>query len=235
MGSRKAEKLQKHKKEIRRKSILNLFLVVGASLTVGILVIGPISSLADLLIGGLAVQITSSLITVFLLALYLAPTLHFKEGNKLESNKHKEYYLDQALDQSPMIQYMEEMGLEVVEKTDNRVKLETFPSRIHEIFGWSKSIEIETVDEGENEETVIMRRNGEDVEKVRTEVEEKEDGCEVEETGVSLKRHSASYMELMMLLYPAAQRKMLEVADEELELLDENISVGLSKFSIESE
>jgi hypothetical protein len=235
VGSRKAEKLQKHKKEIRRKSILNLFLVVGASLAVGIFVIGPISSLADLLIGGLAVQITSSLITVFLLALYLAPILHFKEENKLESNKHKEYYLDQALDQSPMIQYMEEMGLEVVEKTENRVKLETSPSRIHEKFGWSNSIEIETIDERETEETVIIRRNGEDFEKVRTKVEEKEEGCKVEETGVSLKRHSASYMELMMLLYPAAQRKMLEVADEELELLDEDISVGLSKFSIESE
>ena len=235
MSSRKAEKLQKHKKEIRRKSILNLFLVVGASFTVDILVMGPVSSLADLLIGGLAAQITSGLVTVFLLGLYLAPTLHFKEGNKLESNKHKEYYLDQALDQSPMIQYMEKMGLEVVEQTDNRVELETFPSRIHEKFGWSKSIEIETVEEGENEETVIISRNGEDAEKVRTEVEKKEEGCEVEETGVSLKRHSASYMELMMLLYPAAQRKMLEVADEELELLDENISVGLSKFSIESE
>lgn len=235
MSSRKAEKLQKHKKEIKRKLILDFLLFVGASLVVGIFVIGPVSSVADLLIGGLAAQITSGLIILFLLAMYLAPTLHFKEENKLESNKDKEYYLDQALDQSPMIQYMEEMGLEVVEQTDNRVELETFTSSIHEKLGWSNSIEIEAVEKGENEETVIVRRNGEDVEKVRTKVEEKEDGCEVEETGVSLKRHSTSYMELLMLIYPAAQRKMLEVADEELELLDENISIGLSKFSIEPE
>jgi hypothetical protein len=70
---------------------------------------------------------------------------------------------------------------------------------------------------------------------VRTKVEEKEEKCEVDETGISLKRHSASYMELTMLLYPAVQRKMLEVADEELELLDENISIGLSRFGIEPE
>lgn len=235
MTSRKAEKLQRHKREIRRKSILDLFLFVGATLTVGIFVIDPISYVADLLIGGVAAQITSGLIILLFLSLYLAPTLHFKEENKLKSNKDKEYYLDQALDQSPMIQYYEEMGLEKVEQTDDRIKLEAYSSKIHEKFGWSDSLEIEVVEKGENKETVMVRRNGEDAEKIRTYAEEKEEGCEVEETGVSLKRHSPSYMELIMLIYPTIQRKILEIADEELELLDENISIGLSKFSIESE
>lgn len=234
MTSRRAEKLQKHKKEIRRKSILDFLLFIGLSLALGVFVFGPLASVADLLLGGFAFQVTLILLIILFSILYMAPSLHFKEKNKLESNKDKEYYLGSAPDQAPMIQYLEEIGCEKVEERDNRVKLETFASYMDKKLGRSSTIEIEVVNREEDEETAIIRRNGEDVEKVRTKVEEKEESCEVEEIGVSLKRHSISYMELLMVIYPTIQRKVLEVADEELELLDEDFSIGLSKFKLEA-
>lgn len=235
MDSKKAERLEKHKKEIKRKAFLNLFLTLTAGIGIGLLLWGPVADILSLLIGDIAMIATVLLFIGFGSIVYISPIIHFKEKYKLKSNKKTEYYLERGLEKTPMIQFMETQGWEEVEVTEDKIKLETYPSFLHKTSGRKTTMEIEVLEKDGNEETAVTRINGKKVEKIKTTVEPEEEGSLISETAISIKRFSPAYLELLLFMLPQMQDALKDAAEEELELLDENIEYGISKFNLESE
>lgn len=165
----------------------------------------------------------------------MMPLLHYREENEVKSNKEPEYYLERGWDKVPLVELIESQGWEEVENTEDNIILETYPSFLHKAVGRKSTMEIEVVERNGNLETVILKSDGKEIEKIRSKVEPGNDGSIIHETGVSLKRYSPAYLELLLFILPQMQDTLKEIADENLELLDENVEYGLSKFTLKSE
>jgi hypothetical protein len=235
MDSKKAERLEKHKKEIKRKAYLNLFLTLVAGLGIGLFLWGPVAGFLNLFIGQATAVATIAVFIIFGTLVYKTPLLHYREENKLKSNKKPEYYLERGLDKIPLVEIIENQGWEEVNSTEDKISLETYPSFIHRFIGRKSIVEIEILQKEDNKETAVVRKDGKEIEKIKSIIEPKDDGSIIQETGVSLKRYSPVLLELILLMYPQIEDELKEAAEEKLEFIDENVEFGLSKFSLESE
>lgn len=132
-----------------------------------------------------------------------------------------------------MVELMESQDWKVTESSQEHIKLEMYPSLIHEKINRKKTAEIKLVEKGEDYETVIMRINGDDIEKLKSVVEETDEGSQIQETGVSMKRFSPAYLEAILFMFPQIQETIDEITEENWDIVDENIDYGFSKFEIE--
>jgi hypothetical protein len=233
MESRKAEKLERHKREIKHRAYLNLFLVTAFSIGLGVFLGGPTLGFLSILIGDVNSLIAVSGFFLLLAITWCSPVLHYREKMTVRSNKDRDYYMDRGMDKLPLIELLEDEGWDEVEKDEKRIKLETYPSIIHRKLGKKSTMEFEITEKEGNQETVILRKNGREREKIRSTFTQEEDGSKIKETGVSMARTSPAYLEIMMFVLPQIQETLQEVAEEKLELLDENLEIGFREFKIE--
>lgn len=235
MDATKAERLEKHKKEIRRMAYLEILLGLLFAFGLGLVLWGPVADILNLFIGGTATFATILVLIGVAGLVYMMPLLHFKEENEVRSDKDPEYYLNRGLDELPFVELIESQGWDEVETTEEKIKLETYPSFLHKFIGEKSTAEIEITEKEGHEETVVLSKNGKDLEKMKTRVEAEEDGSYIKETGVSLRRYSPAYLEIMLFILPQVQETLKQIADEKLELADENIKIGLTRYKLESE
>lgn len=235
MDSKKAERLKKHEKEIKRKAYLNLFLTLLVGIGVGTVLWGPAAEVLNFLIGESA---TTTAILAFIVLgglVYMTPLLHYKEENEIKSDKKPDYYLKGGWDKTPLIEFVESRGWEEIEKSEQRIVLEKYPSILHEAAGKKSTMEIEILEKEGNQEIVVFKLDGKEIEKVKAIVKPEEEGSIIQETGVSLKRYSPAYLELLLFILPQVKEAMEDAANEEIELLDENIEYRISKYNLDTE
>ena len=235
MDSTKIEKLEKHKKEIKRKAYLNILLTFVASITIAVILKGPIARLLKFFTGETT---TFALVTITFglgLLIYITPLIHYRQELETRSDKKPAYYLERGLNKNPIVEVLESQGWDEVEVMSDKILLEAYSTFIHRLIGKKSTMEIEIVEKREDKIISVFSLNGKQIEKTRTTVKPEENGSIIHETSVSVKRYSPAHLELILFILPEMQDAVKEAAEEDLELLDENIEYGVSKFSLESE
>jgi len=233
MDSKKAEKLEKHKKEMRRRSYMDILFGMAIIAVVGTVLWGPVSQILTSVAGLNTAMAAVSLLTVLGVLVYFTPVIHYREKQAVRSNRDRDYYLDRGFENVPMINLLESEGWEEKNKTEDKIVLETYPSYLHKLFRKKSSMEIEILEKSGNQEIAVLRQDGKDIEKLKTTVESEENGSLLKTTGISLQRYSLSHIELLLIILPTVKNAYKEAAEEKLEFIDENLQYGLSQFKLE--
>ena len=235
MDFKKAEKLEKHKKEIKHRAYLNLFLTLIAGVGIGIVLGGPVTGILNLLVGDNATIATVLVLLGFGGLVYMTPLFHYKEKVKAKSDRNPDYYLETGLDKTPLVQLAESQGWEEVKSTEDKITLEIYPSTLHKLVGRKSTMEVEILERDENHTIAVLRKDGKEIEKIKSTIEPESEGSIINGTGISLERTSPAYLELLLFILPQIQDTLKEAAEEKLEIVDENIEYSFSKFNLNAE
>jgi hypothetical protein len=233
MDSKKAEKFERHRKELRKKAFLNITIVILVATGLAFYIGGYT---ADFLFLFLSTNIVVWFSTVFVAALILIwslPILHYREKVTMNSEKSKQHFKDREPEKSPIVQILEERGWKEVKSGEESVKLETYPTLFHRLINKKASLELLEEEEGEDYEITVLKTGGKEVSRIKTEYEEKEKGLEITETTVSRSRVSPVYVEVTLYLMPEVQELTEEAAEDEVEIVKEEIDYGINTYDLE--
>ncbi|AOV94622.1 hypothetical protein AQV86_01700 [Nanohaloarchaea archaeon SG9] len=233
MDPRKAQKFERHRKELRKKAFLNITIVILVATGLAFYIGG---FTADFLYIFLSTNIAVWFSTVFVAALifiWSLPLLHYREEAKMKSEKAKEHFLDMEPEKSPIVQVMEERGWEKIESDENEVRLETYPTLFHRILKKKASLHLEEEERGQDHEVTVLKTGGKEVSRIKTEYEETDEGLEITETTVSRTRVSPIYVEVTLYLMPEIEELTEEAANEEIEIIDEDIDYSINHYEFE--
>lgn len=233
MDSGKAEKFQKHRKEIQKKAFLNVTIILLLVTGLGLYVSGYAADFLLLVLSTNIATLFSALFVGVIVVMWSLPLLHYREKIRMSSDKEIGYYRDRDLDESPIVEVLEQQGWEEVESNDEKVVLETYPSIFHRLIKRKVNLILESEGKGENVEISKFKTRREDISRIKTEFEEKEDCTEITETTVSLSRVSPVYLEVTMYLMPEIQSMVEDMGEEGLEVEEEDVDFGSTAYSIE--
>lgn len=233
MDQKKADRLQRHQKELRRRAWLNLVLMMAFAVGLGLLLGGPIRGSVAALFG----EATSGVIVFSVLGLlwiaYSIPFLHFREEYTIRSDREPEYFLERGLDRLPLVMLLEEQGWEEVEATKDRIRLETYPTALHRLLNRRSTIELEVEEQEDSYEVSVLRSGGKNLERTISEIEPTDNGgSRIHEVGVSLSRVSPARLEVLLVILPKLQEMLEDAAEDEMEIIDEDLEYGLSAFEL---
>lgn len=233
MDSGKAEKFQKHRKEMQRKAFLNVTIILLLVTGLGLYVAGYAADLLLLVLTTNVATVFSALFVGVIVIMWSLPLLHYRERMIMSSDRDIEYYRDRDLDESPIVEVLEQQGWEEVKVDDDKVVLETYPSFFHRLIKRKVTLILEQEESGENMEISKLRTRRKNISRIKTEFREQESGTEVTETTVSLSRVSPVYLEVTMYLMPEIQSMIEDMGEEGLEVVEEDVDFGVSAYSME--
>ncbi|MFB6114867.1 MAG: hypothetical protein ABEK04_01135 [Candidatus Nanohalobium sp.] len=233
MDSGKAEKFEKHRKEMQRKAFLNITIILLLVTGLGLYIAGYAADFLFMVFSTNIAVLFSAMFVGVIVVIWSIPMLHYREEMKMISDKDKSYYQERDLADSPVIQVLEQQGWEEVKSDDKEVVLETHPSFFHKIIKRKVTLILEKKESTEEKEISVLRTRRKGISKIKTEYEEKDGETEITETTVSLSRVSPVYLEITMYLMPEIEGMVEDIGEEGLEVLEENVEFGLSRYSLE--
>lgn len=232
MDSKKAERFEKHRKELRKKAFLNVAIVLLVATGIGFYAGGYAAQFLMIMAVVDQAVIFSMVFVASLVVLWVLPLLHYREKIEMKSSADKKHFTDRSIEESPMIQQLEESGWTEEESTEEKIVLSTYPTMVHRLIGKKSKMILEEEKASENEEIHLLKKPGKDIARTKTEYKETEKGLEITETTVSLSRVSPIYIEVSMFFMPEIQ-EMTEETVEDIEILDEEIDYGFQKYELE--
>jgi hypothetical protein len=96
-----------------------------------------------------------------------------------------------------------------------------------------RHLTLEQVEEDENQEITVMRKDDTEVARIKTEYEDTEEGLKIKETTVSRSRVSPIYLEVTMFLTPEFEELTEEATEEDIEVIDEEIDFRLKQYEFQ--
>lgn len=232
MDSEKAKKFEKHRKEMQKLAFLNAavitFYLAGLALFLG----GYAQEFMYLLVSVQPTVFVSGLFVTMIIFMWAMPIFHYREERKAVTDKDREYYRERGLAEDPTVEVLEERGWEEVEVQDDRVVLETYVSPFHRLINRKTTVIMEKEDEDENSETYVLKTEKEEISRTKIEYHERNDRNILTETTVSLNRVSPVYLEINIFLEPQIEGLIEDVAEEDLEIENEDIDVGFRRYEL---
>lgn len=233
MDSKKAERFEKHRKELRKKAFLNIAIVLLVATGIGFYAGGYAADFLMILAAVDTAVIFSMAFVFSLVILWVLPILNYRERVEMKSSASKDHYMNKSLEESPLIQMLEESGWEEEEASEEKVVLTTHATMFHKILGKESKMMLEREEASEGHEIHLLKRLGEDIARIKTEYSETEEGLEITETTVSLSRVSPVYIEVTMFLMPEIQEMAEDTAEEDLETVDEEVDYRFKPYELE--
>jgi len=233
MDSRKSEKFERHRKELRKKAFLNITIVILVATGLAFYIGGYTAEFLYMFLSTNIVVWFSTVFVAALIFIWSLPILHYREKATITSGKNKEHFLDRKPERSPIVQILEERGWKEVESDKDEVKLETYPTLLHRALNWKASLQLEEEERGEDHEITVLKTGGSEVSRIKTEYEETDEGLEITETTVSRSRVSPVYVEVTLYLMPEIQELTEDAAEDEIEIIDEQVDYGLKQYEFE--
>lgn len=232
MDSGKAEMFQKHRKEMQRKAFLNVTILLLLVTGLGLYIAGYAAELLLVVLTMNIATLVSALFVFVIVIMWSLPLLHYREKMKMSSDKEADYYRERDLEESPIIEVLEQQGWKEVEADEEKVVLETYPSIFHRLIKRKVTLILESEEEGENYDISKLRTRRKDISRIKTEYKETGDATEITETTVSLSRVSPVYLEVTMYLMPEIQSLIEDMGEEGLEVKEEDVDFGWRVYSI---
>lgn len=230
MDSKKAEKFERHRKELRKKAFLNISIVILVATGLAFYVGGYTADFLFMLFSTNFVVLFCTFFVAALVLIWSLPLLHYREEVQIESDKGKKYFMDRKPEKSTIIQILKERGWREAKSDEQKVKLETYPTLFHRLINKETSLVLEEEEEKEeNLEKSVLKSEGKEVSRIKTEYQEREEGLLIKETTVSRTRVSPIYVEVTLYLMPELE-KMMEDAEEDVEITDERMDYGLKQY-----
>ena len=233
MDSKKAEKFERHRKELRKKAFLNITILILVATGIAFYIGGYAADFLFLLFSTNVVVWFSTVFVAALILIWTLPLLHYREQVTMNSDKSKQHFKDMEPEESPVVQILEERGWKEVKSDEDRVELETYPTLFHRLVNRKASLELVEEEEEKNYEKTTLKTGGKEISKIKTEYNEKEEGLEITETTVSRSRVSPVYVEVTLYLMPEVQELTEEAAEGEIEIVKENIDYGINQYDFE--
>lgn len=218
---------EKHRKRLRRKTLLNFLGVFLVASGLGFLIGEPVNVLLGIAGFNRPVMATGLALGAAWLILWSIPLLHFREEvvTRYEGDIENVKGLSTDL---PTVEVLLDQGWDMKEAGEEYLVLQTYPSRIHRFIGRAASIRMEIEETSEKGEKMIMSQNGKELEELEYDFSEDED-VTIESTGRSLRRVSLSYLEPLMFMLPE-MKDMIEDFDEDIEIQDVNMEISLTSY-----
>lgn len=233
MDSRKAEKFERHRKEVRKKAFLNISIVILAATGLAFYIGGYAADLLFVLFSAGPAVIFSMFFVGILIVIWSVPLLHYREKVELSSDRDKQYYRERDPEKIPLVKILEERGWEEVESESEKVVLETYPTLLHRVLKKKTSLILEEVESGEDHDVTVLKTGKREISRIKTEYEETDEGLEVTETTVSRSRVSPIYIEVTLYLMPELQELTEEAAEEKVEIISEEVDYGIKQYELE--
>jgi hypothetical protein len=229
----KAEKFERHRKELRKKAFLNATIIILAATGLAFYIGGYAAEFLFLLTSsGMAVFFSTVFVGV-LIAIWSVPFLHYKETDTFRSGKGREFYLGRDLEDLPLVKILEDRGWEKIKSDGKEITLKTYPTLFHRLIKSYRHLTLEQVEEDENQEITVMRKDDTEVARIKTEYEDTEEGLKIKETTVSRSRVSPIYLEVTMFLTPEFEELTEEATEEDIEVIDEEIDFRLKQYEFQ--
>jgi len=233
MHSKKAERFERHRKEIRKKAFLNLSIVILAATGLGFYIGGYMLDFLSLVFST-SIAVPFSMVFVgSLILIWSVPLFHYRERVELRSDKDREYYRERDEDDIPLVKMLEKKGWEDVESTHEKVVLETYPTYFHRVLGKKVSLTLEEEESTENHDITVLKTDEREVSRIKTEYNEDDEGLNIVETTVSRSRVSPVYIEVTMYLMPKLNELTEDVTEEGLEVVEDEIDYRLGQYELE--
>lgn len=233
MDSGKAEKFERHRKELRKKAFLNAAIVLLLATGLGFYIGGYAADFLFLLFSGGTAVFFSTVFVGVIIVIWSIPLLHYREEDIFLSEKDRDYYRGRKMEDMPMIQVLEERGWERKGSEEEKLTLKTYPTFVHRLLNLHRTLTLEKVSEEDQEEIMVMKRDDKEISKIKTEYRDTDEGLEIHETTVSRSRVSPLYLEVVMFMTPEFEDLTEETAEEEIESLDEKIDFGIKPYRFE--
>lgn len=233
MDSRKAEKFERHRKEVRKKAFLNISIVILAATGLAFYIGGYAADFLFILFSAGTAVIFSMFFIGILIVMWSAPLLHYREKLKLRSDKERGYYRDRDPEETPLVKILEGRGWKKVESGSEKVVLETYPTIFHRVLNRKTSLILEEVESEEDYDITVLKTRKKEISRIKTEFEEADEGLEVTETTVSRSRVSPIYIEVTLYLMPELQELTEEAAEEKIEVLNDKVDYGIKQYELE--
>lgn len=232
MDTKKAEKLERHRKEIRKKSFLNITILFLVATGIAFYAGGYMARFLSLILSMNMVVWFSGIFVSFLIFIWVLPIFHYRETVNMRSDKDREYYRDRGPEKTPIIQVLEDRNWKEVDSSEDKVELKTYPTKIHEIFGRKTTVSLEKVEEKDDYETTVLKTGEKEISRTKTEYSEEEEGLEMKEITVSRSRVTPVYIEVTLYLMPELE-EMMEDMEEKVEIIDEKIDYRLKQYEFD--
>jgi len=233
MHSKKAERFERHRKEIRKKAFLNVSIVLLAVTGLGFYVGGYMLEFFSLVFStGIAVPF-SMVFVGSLILIWSIPLFHYKERVELRSDEDKEYYTERDEKDIPLVKMLEKKGWEDIESTHEKVVLETYPTYFHRVLGKKTSLTLEEEESTEDYDITVLKSGEKEVSRIKTEYEQDDQGLKVVETTVSRSRVSPVYIEVTMYLMPELHELTEDVEQGDIEIVEDDIDYSFGQYDLE--
>lgn len=233
MDSKKAERFEKHRKELRKKAFLNIGIILLVATGIGFYAGGYVAEFLMMLALVDRVVVFSMMFVAWLVVLWALPLLHYREKVSMETSAEKEQFTEKNIEESPMIKSLEKSGWKKEQADQDKVVLSTYPTKFHEILGRESKMTLEIEKASENEEIHVLKRSDKEIAKTKTQYDEIDEGLEITETTVSLARVSPVYIEVSMFLMPEIEQMTQDTYEQDIEITDEQIDYRFSQYQLE--
>lgn len=232
MHSKKAERFERHRKEIRKKAFLNVSIVILAATGLGFYIGGYMLDFLSLVFSTSIAVPFSMFFVGSLILIWSLPLFHYRERIELRSDKDREYYRERDEDDIPLVKMLEKKGWKDIESTHEKVVLETYPTYFHRVLGKKVSLTLEEEESAEDYDVTVLKTDKKEISRIKTVYEEDDEGLKIQETTVSRSRVSPVYIEVTMYLMPELNELTEEVAEEGLEVMEDGIDYGFGKYEL---